>query len=227
MKIILILIFLMPLASYAKKCVNQIAKSELIKSKADVPNAGKLTCKDLPNEPCFCFDGIDLRKIKAGLVNNPNSPILRAADDSPVKLDCDDFSDCQQKAMDPDLDPETFESVCQSDESQPKWDEISNWPGVTGVTGPWFIWCEKNSGSFNQMDSLVPDAAGIIQADIDDAQKASDKITRDTAKGPRITLLDQCIQNTKNPTLTPEQTKNCLQALVREIRGESVPVGDL
>jgi len=40
-------------------CSNYIPHSEAVKAIALSPDAGKLSCKDLPQEACYCFDGID------------------------------------------------------------------------------------------------------------------------------------------------------------------------
>lgn len=43
----------------AISCVNTIPMSEAQKAIAQAPGAGKITCKDLPEEDCLCFDGVE------------------------------------------------------------------------------------------------------------------------------------------------------------------------
>jgi len=225
MKIILVLIFLIPSLSYAVKCVNKIAKSEYIKRQAKIPNAGFLTCKDLPQEPCLCFDGKDDdRRWKLGLIDDLEKPILRAPKDSPVLLDCDDFSNCSSKAMNPDDDPLTDDNVCLADNSQPKWDELINHPNVTNLIGPWFIWCEKETGSFEQKDEIVPDIQGSIDADAEDLKIKQDNDKRSDARVISEAALLQCFQDTKNPTVSPIQVKECLNALAMKVLGSKIPI---
>jgi len=76
-------------------------------------------------------------------------------------------------------------------------------------------------------NGLEPDPAGIIAADAEDAQKASDLLTRNNAKTTRKTNLQQCVQDSKNPTLSPSEVKSCLRAIVRELLGSKVGVEDL
>jgi hypothetical protein len=38
--------------------MNELPESEIIKAVALSPNAGKLRCKDLPSEPCICYDQV-------------------------------------------------------------------------------------------------------------------------------------------------------------------------
>ena len=186
------------------KCKNLIAKPEFIKAKAGIPNAGKLTCKDLPDEPCFCYDGKDFRKVKLGLIDNPNSQKYAKKN----IVICSDQDSCQGALL--ALDCTLFAE------------------GTFGVINKDFteVYCAEPNG-FNKMEGLVADAAGIDQADNDDIQKATDQTTRDTAKGPRETVLLTCVQDSKNPTLTPDQIKDCIGALVREILGTKVAPADL
>jgi len=112
--------------------------------------------------------------------------------------------------------------------------ETSN--GTTGYKHQ--IDCESVSGEscFDPDDArhwkiefglMVPDVAGQATADTKDAQRLTDAGLRKTAKGTRETSLQQCVQDSKNPTLSPQQIKDCLGALVRQILGNKVAVPDL
>ena len=175
----------------------------------------------------ICGRCTDNRRCMKGLVDDLNQPNYRAAENSPVKLDCDDASDCQSKATDPNGDSNTNDRVCLSDNSTERWDDLSNWSGITGVSGPWFIWCEKFDGTFKQIDGLVLDVAGSAAADAEDAQNASDNLARDAAKMQRDIDLDQCVADSKAATLTLPQATSCIRAMIREMRGTRVPVDDL
>lgn len=86
----------------------------------------------------------------------------------------------------------------------------------------------KDTRRWEVVDGIVvPDAAGITAADAADAQKDSDQSARDTAKPLRETALQACVQDSKNPTLTPQQIKDCMAALVREILKDKVAIPDL
>jgi hypothetical protein len=56
------LILLYSLLSFG--CMNTIPLSEAVKAVNLEPNAGSKSCKDLPNEPCLCFDGIDWEEVE-------------------------------------------------------------------------------------------------------------------------------------------------------------------
>lgn len=43
-------------------CSNFIPESEALKAINLEPNAGSKSCADLPDEKCFCYDGIDFRE---------------------------------------------------------------------------------------------------------------------------------------------------------------------
>lgn len=136
-------------------------------------------CHNIEKCPKHPMGYPDLRKCKVGKVDDLAKPILRAANDSPVKLDCADENDCAQKAMDPNGDGNFSDRVCKDDvgtESIPdgreKWDLLANWEGITGVTGPYFIWCSKQSGAYLQKDDIVVDTVGEAAAIAEDAAKA-------------------------------------------------------
>ena len=174
----LILIFLASFSAHA----NWITDSDFDLAKSNNNGAtihsSKKTCIGL------CYDlnqckllnsiKIDLRKCMKGFVDNLEAPNLRATEDSPIKIDCLDYNDCQTKAFDPNGDLDQSDHVCLSDiSSQERWDDLSNWAGITGVTGPWFIWCEKEDGTYQQKPALVIDTAGTTQANLDDGIKAA------------------------------------------------------
>ena len=221
MKFLLIMIMLWPSFVFA----NWVKKSE-VKNPVTIW-AKKNTCQSQEGEDCVSITGKDLRRWKMGQVDDLDKPNLRAAEDSPVKVDCNDFLDCRNKALDPNGDSNFDDNVCLIDNSSARWDELANWPGITGVTGPWFIWCEKEDGTYQQKDVLVNDAPGSVAADAEDLDKENERVARIAAKGPREVSLQTCVQDTKNPTLSPAQIKACVGALVRELLGEKVNVGDL
>lgn len=174
----------------------------------------KSRCEQVNGSKCYNITGKDRRKWMIGQVDDPSKPILRAADASPVKLDCDDAQDCAQKAWDPNGDSNFDDQVCLADGSSPRYDELSNWPGVTGLSGPWFIWCEKHDGTYQKKDALVPDPAGIAQADAEDLDKENEKVVKENKRRSRRTALIQCA---KANDLTPAQQKACLRAVTREL----------
>ena len=75
--------------------------------------------------------------------------------------------------------------------------------------------------------ALIPDPAGDAQADTEDTARQDEKNTRNTKMAEREVELLDCVQDTKNPTLNPTQTKACIGAIVREILGSKVAVEDL
>ena len=75
MKLFVLLILFFSCQSFAE-CMNPIAESEMLKSYAGVPNAGTLTCKDLPNDVCLCLDGIDRRRTVIGLVDGKKGFVI-------------------------------------------------------------------------------------------------------------------------------------------------------
>lgn len=170
---------------------------------------------------------IDLRRCKKGLVDDLVRPNFRPVDNSPVKLNCDNFVDCNSKALDSNGDSNLDDQVCLSDSSQPKWDDFANWPGITGVTGPWFIWCEKPDGTFKQKYVLVPDADGSEAADLADTKLIEDKETRKTKKDERDARLVQCEVNSRFGDFTLSQVTACIRDLTLEQLGVRVKVKDL
>ena len=82
------------------------------------------------------------------------------------------------------------------------------------------------AGVVDGLPTLVDDPSGIVAADAEDAQKASDQATRVTKKVDRNIELAQCIQDSKG-TMTPVQQTACIGALVRELLGSRVDPADL
>lgn len=162
-------------------------------------------CQQVESEVCIDISGKDLRHFKAGF---RAIDILQTAD-------CLNSADCQSQ-----IDSSNF--GCSPDVAT--FDDKVNWPlldfaAESRPSTGFFLWCEK--------EILVADAAGKIAADAADAASAADQSTRDGAKGPRETSLQACVQDSKNPTLTPDQIKTCIAALVREVLGDKVAVPDL
>ncbi len=207
MKIILILIFLIPSLAHAADCVNKIAKSEFIKRVAQVPNAGLLTCKDLPSEQCFCLDGkSDYRKWKLG---------FRAIDITKTQ-DCNNATDCQDT-----VDEQGF--PCPNEKVT--FDDKTNWPALDfaaesrPATG-FFLWCEKQI--------IVVDAAGAAIADAADAQLVIDNATRATKSAERETGAAACVTAVNGGgVLTNPEIQNCLNVLVKEQFEQLIAPGDL
>lgn len=52
-------LFLILISFPAIACNNFIPHSEMLKAIALEPNAGTITCAQLPEEECYCFDGIN------------------------------------------------------------------------------------------------------------------------------------------------------------------------
>lgn len=223
MKFILLVTFLFSVNTQAKNWV----KKSAIKNPAKVWSL-RSKCEAQESETCFNISKKDLRRFKMGLVDDLDAPNLRAVEDSPVKVDCDDFADCQTKAMGAEDDGAFPDRVCLADAGQERWDELANHPGVTGVTGPWFYWCEKPDGTFQKKDALVADAAGSAAADAADAAKAAEKATRDSKRTTRRTDASACVTAVKGGgNLTGPEAKNCIQVLVREVFEQHIDKDDL
>lgn len=172
---------------------------------------------ELVNAPDKCYNPTDVKREKLGVVDDLSKPILRAPKNSPVLLDCLNFNDCGPKST----------NVCLADGGLEKWDELTNHPDVTGLTGPWFIWCEKGTGSFVQKPGIVADAAGIIADDLAKQKKIDDDIIRTDKRGDRDVELGACIQETKSGVLTLPRLNECFRAHLRETRGDKVDPTDL
>lgn len=159
-------------------------------------------CESVEAVSCYDITGKDIRRFKVGFL----MPTVTHT------IDCASGPDCQALI---DLGGQCATAT---------YDDKANWPSLDfasenrSVTG-WFIWC--------QIEGLIPDPSGIAAADLEDSQKASDASARDTARGVRETVLDQCVQNSVSGTMTNLQMSECIRALVRELRGDQVPIGDL
>lgn len=165
----------------------------------------KAQCESSEGQSCYDITGKDVRRWKVGFLQ---PEILRTAD-------CDDATDCQAKL---DADPSEFSCL----EGTPVYDDKANWPGLDFSPRPatgWFLWC--------QIEGLVPDPAGIAAADTEDAAIAAERANRAAARAAREVALDDCVQVTKSGTLTLPEASACIRALVRELRGQAVPVDDL
>ena len=57
MRIIWILFAIISLPGWG--CINTLPESEVLKAIAKTPGAGAKRCSDLPDEKCYCYDGID------------------------------------------------------------------------------------------------------------------------------------------------------------------------
>lgn len=164
---------------------------------------GKAQCVAAESTPCFDISGHNMRYTVVGLIDNLESPTYA----NRVSEPCSDSATCQ--AINAIKDCSAFTDafvVVAIDFSE--------------------VYCAEPNG-FNQMPGLVEDAGLKVTADLEDAQKISDQAARDVAKGPREVSLQACVQDSKNPTLTPEQIKLCINALVREMLGDKVEVTDL
>lgn len=161
-------------------------------------------CMTLENGICFNTP-LDLRHVKPGF---RAIAILQTAD-------CLNSADCQSM-----IDNGNF--ACSNEVVT--FDDKANWPLLDFVAesrpaSGFFLWCEK--------EILVVDTTGSSAADAADTASAADQLTRDGAQGPRETSLQACVQDSKNPTLTPDQIKSCIAALVREVLGDKVNPVDL
>lgn len=76
MKYLILLLISFPVFA----CQNSLPESEARKAIALEPNAGSKSCKDLPEEKCVCYDGIDFRDadlIDGELVHNSDKKFAR------------------------------------------------------------------------------------------------------------------------------------------------------
>ncbi len=70
-------LFLILLLSFdSMACQNLIPISEARKAIALEPHAGSKTCKDLPDEDCLCFDGIDWETAKISFKDGTSHKIF-------------------------------------------------------------------------------------------------------------------------------------------------------
>lgn len=164
MKILFLILILLPSVAFSKSW------RDIENVKNSAAYASKEICQKITGNSCDVCE--DNRKCIKGMVDDINQPNLRAVEDSPVKLDCNDYQDCNDKAFDPNGDDDFSDQVCIADGGTPKWDELVNWPDITGVTGPWFIWCQKADGTYKQKAVIVEDVAGKAAAEAEDAAKA-------------------------------------------------------
>ena len=178
---------------------------------------------------CFEITGIDSRRFQVAQADDLDQPIFRAINQSPVLLECNNFDDCQAKATDPDGDPGTDDRVCIAEAGAvERWDEKANHNGLGQIKTDWFIWCELITG-YVQTKQLIPDPDGAAAADAEDAQAATDKAARDTAKANRKgSGKDSCVAAVNaNGNLSQNEIKDCINLLVKEVFDEDIAVGDL
>jgi len=174
-----------------------------------------------------CDFALDIRRVKKSIVNDLNRPIFRAPKDSPVLLNCADFNDCLSKANNPDGNDETDDGVCNSDGSQERWDMLASHPNVTGRSGPWFIWCEKATGSFYKKGAFVPNSEGIAAADTADSKAKENRKTRREKKEVDIIVLLQCAKDAKSRDITPSEVTKCVASLIKLRLGNRLPISSL
>jgi hypothetical protein len=159
------------------------------------------SCESIEKTICFEFSGKDLRRHKIGY----------KAIDIEKTMNCESETHCYDK-----IEKRTF--IC--DGGLAVFDLKVNWPDLDFVDEEgYFLWCK--------VKALVFDSEGDAKAKQEDAKKESDKETRKNAKGTRETELQKCVQDSKNETLTLKQTRNCINALVKEILGSRLEVEDL
>lgn len=208
MKIFILILCMFSFSALAQRG-NWVAKSKLKLPHDSYRLQSK--CESVESDACFNKDlceNFDERRCRVG---------FRAINVDRTK-DCLDAVDCDEKLN------ETFS--CGESGEAPAFDDKANWPGLdfSQTTPPrnatgWFLWCEK--------ETLLVDVAGNAAADSDDANAVAEKSARAGAKTIREVSLQQCIQDSKNPTLTPTQTKDCIKAIVRELLGGKVSLVDL
>lgn len=230
----LILIYLSILLSYSQLYAgNWISLADHAKCIAGTSGvtvfSKEKTCETQMAETCLEMRQNHCRKIKVGAVDNLSKPIFRNPDSSPIRLDCDDANDCRLKAMDPNGDENFDDRVCAANPGeQERWDKLSNWPAMTRVTGPWFIWCELRTG-FQKKPAFVPDPVGEAAVDNEDALELADKANRNSKKTTRGNLADICTAaiNSGAATLTGPEMKDCINALVKEVFESRIATPDL
>ncbi len=207
MRFILLFLILFCLETFASS-FSWLSKTDFLSRKSGIRSMTmyrtQLDCELANNEVCIDA-GLDIRRVKIGF---STINVLQT-------LDCLNAADCSSKV--------NIDFVC-ADFSVAKFDDKVNWPTLDFVgagrpaTG-FFLWCEKEIQEF--------DAAGDSAANTEDAQITQDISDRNAARGPREISLQQCVQDSKNPTLTPTQTKDCVRAIVRELLGDKVAIPDL
>lgn len=223
MKFILLITMLFSFEAYSKVCYSPIPKNgRIYKTKSK--------CESSQADPCFDICGKDLRRWMIGQEDDLTKPNYRPVESSPVKMDCNDFSDCALKATNPDGDPETVDQVCLADASTPRWGDLSNFNGITGVSGPWFIWCQKEDGTFSKKSVLVPDASGSTAADAEDAQKVQIKAMAEAGKkaidvGLKVKkIMVGMIKLKKLPKSARKQLRGDLKSIIEALDVGSIDI---
>lgn len=188
----IILLILVNGVSHAR-CLNPIAESEFIKAKAGVSNAGFLTCKDLPNEPCYCLDGIDRRHKMIGQVDDLDRQKYSKEDLSV----CSDQTNCEINMAGKDCS--------------------THGEGAFGVINQDYTeaYCAKPNGYF-QKPGLVADSAGTATAVAADDAKVTEDAAKVSKRITRLSVLVTCAK-TAPVDMTAAIQKQCLIALAREL----------
>lgn len=199
---ILIFIFcFFAMSSYSFAFGNFVGKSKVKNS--NIAYSQQSQCESAESEICLDISGKDMRRYKAGLVDDLSKPKFIKKDISV----CTDRASCTPllAALDCSVHAAGSFPVMVEDFSE--------------------VYCAEPNG-FEQKDVLIADAAGIVAADIADLQSASDKVLRESKKLSRSVELGQCVQDSKG-TMTPVQQTFCIAALIRELLGNGVAPGDL
>lgn len=118
---------------------------------------------------CFDITNKDLRFHQIVKIDDTAHPIYRSPNDSEVKIDCNDPDDCVDKMLVKDQGQPTGQNVCDQHGLDPKYDKSESWTSVVGLSGDYFIWCEKVIG-YQKKDSLVVDETLKGQVEASDIQ---------------------------------------------------------
>lgn len=162
-------------------------------------NKGK--CEASEGQKCYDITGKPTQYHKIGYL-----PVI--VDET---ADCSDALDCSSLAL-----------SCSSG-GVPKWDQKSNWPNLDFSPRPsdnWFIWCEK--------ETLVIDVAAKNAFDAQKANETSEISLKEAKRQQRIIDKDSCVEAVNNiKALTPQEIKDCLNVLIKEVYSKDIPLSDL
>lgn len=178
-------------------CFNKLPKSQVELIGSGKPPEKILWCKDLPGEPCLCYDGVDIRAAK----------IIPVMEESPVYdktdiIDCENEEACDLKMKELQALGE-LEAHCQGEDITLAHDS------------------EKHEIFCHRLREIVMVDTGELKVAEDPIKKAvieaNDQINRDAQmqKQAEINQAKEYIQSIRNRDLSSEQLKLAVESIVK------------
>jgi hypothetical protein len=198
-----ILLFVMLAHGYsctAVACKNWIPESEAIKAINQEPNAGAITCKQLPNEKCFCFEGINWHYAKLSDVPIPSGEWSAPA--APPQ-DCQDYIDCSALISSGtfcDAYGESFVAM---------WGDLDN-------DGDLEAWCTEPIMTTTKV--LEHDQAKKDVYDAEKAAKEQEKAEKESQKAQKQSACDAILDNWD--TAADADKWQCVRYLLYKVHGK-------